>query len=506
MTYKLVLFLLFLGLPALSYSQTNLSPENMGLGGGGTSYSTGYEALFINPANLHFREKEYRVQIGLMQSGAYHDTPLRISHERDRFENFLDGLDAFTPGSNATTAAERNSILDRHYGDDDSQAGFLSYGELNWFGVKWYREERSFALALRTRYANQYTVGRGFYDENPVNADGMEIADFSLSHNYESLHEFSFGYSDSFTMLSGLFPRMSEFVIGIAPKIVLAGSSVQMQKTDRYERQTGRELWTQNQSYRHQSSGEFSRAAQSFMNTGDAGNAVAQNFSGNDIFSPAGIGFGFDLGLTYLITFGDDFSQLRRGNEITEKSLRLSIALTDLGAIHYFDDPLLVETESDQQTNILENQPRNSYFSGFPGEDLLFLSEDNSHPLSNSGPSEQSRGQYQRMMPTAVNAGALFQLNRVRVMGDFQLGLIDSAFMPTQLASFVGIEIRPIPAFPLRAGTRFSTNQSDYFSFGTGIETRYFDLNAGLKFRTEVGETPLEATAASFTSIKFYIP
>lgn len=446
------------------------------------------------------------MQVGLMQTGAYHDTPLRISHERGRFDNFLAGLNAFTPGSNAITEAERNSILDRHYGAGDSQAGLLSYGEINWLGIKWYREERSFALAFRTRYANQYRVGRGFYDTDPATVDGMEIADFSLSHNYESLHEISFGYAESFTLLSGLFPRMSEFAIGIAPKVVMAGSSLQMEYVNRYEREAGRELWTQNQSFRHQSSGEFSRVAQSFMSTGDAGNAIEQSFNGNDIFSPSGIGVGFDLGLTYLITFGDDFSQLRRGNEITEKSLRLSIALTDLGVIHYFDDPLLIETDSGQQTNILENEPGNSYFSGFPGEDLLFLNGGNNHPLSDSGPSNQSRSEYQRMLPTALNAGALFQLNRIRVMGDFQLGLIENAFMPTQLASFVGIEIRPVPSLPLRAGTRFSTNQSDYFSFGTGIETRYFDLNTGIKFRTDVGEIPLEATAASFTSIKFYIP
>ena len=63
--------------PADSVSQISYNPVSMGLGGGGTSYVTDYEALFINPANLQIREKNYGVQFSLGESGAYFDTPLQ---------------------------------------------------------------------------------------------------------------------------------------------------------------------------------------------------------------------------------------------------------------------------------------------------------------------------------------------------------------------------------------------------------------------------------------------
>ncbi len=64
----------------------------MGLGGGGTSYITDYEALFTNPANLHLREKNYSLQITLAESGAYFDTPLEINNGRERIRLYGETL------------------------------------------------------------------------------------------------------------------------------------------------------------------------------------------------------------------------------------------------------------------------------------------------------------------------------------------------------------------------------------------------------------------------------
>jgi hypothetical protein len=50
-------FLLCLITQIPAHAQLSHTAENMGLGGGGTAYLTGYEALFVNPANLYIQEK-----------------------------------------------------------------------------------------------------------------------------------------------------------------------------------------------------------------------------------------------------------------------------------------------------------------------------------------------------------------------------------------------------------------------------------------------------------------
>lgn len=476
----------------------------MGLGGGGTSYSTGYEALFINPANLQIRERDYRVQFGFAQVGAQFTSPLFISHEFDRLKTFSKGLKGFNPGINQITDEERASLINRNYSDDVSSADFLSQGEVYWFGIKWISEKRSYAIALRSRFASRSTVGRGFFDSAPVEVDGSQIFDRSLNHKYQSLHELSFGYSDSFSLLSGLFPQMAEFVLGVAPKIVVSGAFQTVDHINRYERESDTELWTRTTDFSHQSSGAYSVAAESFMNRGVADIETMTAFDDYNLFRPSGIGVGIDFGLTYLITFGDDFSQIRRTDETTDKSLRLSLSITDLGAIHYFEDPLTVNLPEEEQFAFLPDNLSNSYFSGTPGEYLFFLDQDGNHPLRDV--ERRSRGVYQKILPTAFNAGTLIQINRIKVMGDFKLGLNDDAFITPKFASYLGLELRPLSFLPLRAGMRIATDTMDYFTLGAGINTKFFDINSGVKLRTDTENTPFEVAAASFVALKFYVP
>lgn len=465
----------------------------------------GYEALFINPANLQIRERDYRVQFGIAQVGAQFTSPLFISHELDRVNTFARVMHGFNPGINQITDQERASLLNRNYGNGASRADFLSQGEVYWFGIKWISKERSYAMALRSRFAGRSTVGRGFFDLSPVEVNGNQILDRSLTHKYQSLHELSFGYSDTFSLLSGLFPRMAEFVIGVAPKIVVSGASLSVDYTDRYERNSETESWTRSSDFSHQSSGAYSVAAEQFMNRGVADAEMLTVFDNNNLFKPAGIGFGIDFSITYLITFGDDFSQIRRTDETTDKSLRLSFSVTDLGALHYFDDPLTVSvSDNEDEITFLPANVSDSYFSGSPGEYLFFLDQEENHPLRSV--ESRSRGQYQKLLPTAFNAGTLIQIDRLKVMGDFRLGINNDAFITPKIASYLGVELSPLRFLPIRAGMRIATDAMDYFTLGAGINTKYFDLNSGFKLRTDAENTPIEVAAASFVALKFYIP
>ena len=498
---NLILLTLALVAPLIANAQISITPENVGLGGGGTSYLSGYEALFVNPANLQIRDKDYRVQFGFAQTGLYYESPLRINKATNKLDAYLDVMHQINR-PDVLSEDQRTNLINRNYGETTLMNEFLSRGEVTWFGIKWLGDDNSYAVALRTRYASRYNVGRGYYDSEPVALNGNELIEQSLTHRYQTLHELSFGYSSSYTFLNGLIPRLSEFIVGIAPKLVIGGAMQDTEYVNRYERLSEDEPWFRETEYRYRSTGDITHSANRFQQGFDPVTAGA-NFTGSDLFRPTGIGFGLDIGITYLITFGDDLSVVRRDEEITEKSLRLSFSLTDLGAIYYYDDPLQLSSERE----VTEENPHTvseTYFTGSPTEDLIFLSQFEDHPiLSANIDSDES---FETMLPTAFNAGALFQINRIRLMGDFSVGLQRSAMVTPKFISYVGAEIRPLSFLPLRAGTRFATEIPGYYSVGAGIETRYFDLNAAVQFRSKSGGPTIEPVGTSVVALKFYLP
>jgi hypothetical protein len=476
----------------------------MGLGGGGTSYITGYNALFINPANLHLREKDYRVQFSFLESGFHLDTPLKIRHTGDRIEELSRLYDLPDAGQFTLNESRRESILSRHFNNERTSRQLTSVYNLNWFGIKWFGKDRSYGLALRSRQGSRYTVGRGFYDSTPIESGGQQQVNRSLTHDFQTLHELSFGYGESFTFLSGLFPRISRFVIGIAPKVVLSGPMYSTKFTNVYHRDDDTSAWERSSSYRYESSGVFSQAAGRLIAGRDPFDTANEIDLLSDVMNPTGVGAAIDLGLTYIYTFGDDLSLLRREDESTQKSLRLSLSVTDLGFVHFFDAPFRTETETSEPVNEEPPPLSDSYYAGALLQDFQFLRQNGAHPLQNT--SLPDRDNFQKLLPTALQSGALFQINRVKVTGEFRLGFSNNAFQSTKFITFLGTEIRPLPFFPIRAGTRLAAGLPGYYSFGAGLETRYFDLNAAMQFRSTASGPTTEPVGASVVALKFYIP
>lgn len=474
----------------------------MALGGGGTAYLTGFESLFVNPANLYIQEKNYRFQISLLQGGIYYDTVLPITNTMDRFDSFQDQTHFFDSQSSSIALApdDYETILSRNYSGNNTSKEFLTENDIYWFGLKWVRPERSYALALRTRYATRYELGRGFFSANPVEKNNSSIVDQSFSQKSQLLHELSFGYAESFTFLNGLFPQLSEFIIGIAPKIVISGASLDATFTNTYERDSASNSWVQQTGYEQQTSGVLSTYGKQYFNSGSL--PVQSDETFRDLMQPSGIGFGLDIGVTYLITFGDDFSVLRQQNQPTKKSLRIGLSITDLGAVYQYKSPLQSSTESEEKLTPQIGPLSDKVFLGAPNEHYFFLSQfDQFTSLASSSQGQES---YDLLLPTSIQAGALFQYQRIKLMGDFSYSLSETPFNHTGLASYIGIELRPLPFLPIRGGTRFARKMSGYYSFGTGLETKYFDLNMSVLLKSRNAGPTTEILGMSFLGLKFY--
>lgn len=501
----LLVTIIFLSVPNISEAQISLSAESVALGGGGTAYLTGYESLFVNPANLHIREKNYRLQIALFQGGASFDTAVPFPNPVNRFSHFGDSMLPYTGnGSDRNFTDElafdefmsRNLPGNRRFTQQQTKTDFY------WFGMKWYGADRSYGLALRSRTLSRHETGRGFYTAQPVETrDDELLIERSFHHNYQTLHELSFGYAESFTFLNGLMPRLSEFIIGIAPKIVVAGSSLESDYTNHYRSADGGQTWNREFGYSERSSGIFNGSDIGISPSEAA--TLTPSATLTDILSPTGVGFGLDIGLTYLITFGSDLSVLRREDMPTEKSLRFSLSVNDLGAVFYYGEPRSLSSPIMQEESERPSQTTNLYYQGAPGEHIFFLQQMDDSPFELVD--QLSEDRFESLLPTSINAGALFQINRVKMMGDFSYQLSRTRFASNYPVGYFGIELRPLSFLPLRAGTRLAPNQSGYYSFGAGIETSRFDISGGIQLRTRTAGPTTEILGASMVGAKFYL-
>ncbi len=499
-SFILILFCSFSYLQSTN-AQIIQTPVNTALGGGGTAYTTGYESLFINPANLYIQEKEYSFQIAAGNFGSYFSSPLESDGLHNYWSRYLDQTSGFTPVWNTVNTQNRSEFINRNYSNDLMQSTHQSRGEFHWIGMHWSRFDKSYAVALRTRYSNRFTIGRNYYDQTSFGSQSGIDLDRSLSHHFQALHELSFGYAESFSFINGLIPQLSQLIVGIAPKLVVSGAYLNSVYTDNYRSISDGPGFQRHRSYNHYSTGRFTDMADRFRN---GQNPYDREINRPDLFRPAGFGAGLDLGLTYLITLGDDLSVVRISDPSTRKSLRISLSITDIGFIYHTDSPRHVSiselvTETSELPELSEG-----YFLGRPGEQFHFLDMNGGHPIMQVETGNTDA--FSSLLPTMIHTGLLFQVSRLKLMGDFSFSLVESAFSSTRPVTYLGTEIRILSFIPLRAGLRITPSQPDYISFGTGLETKYFDLNIGVQFRSQSLRPTEEITGFSMAGLKFYIP
>lgn len=462
-----------------SYAQPVLTPRNVALGGGGSTYITDYNANFYNPANLMIQDRQRDIDVGLFITGTYFNAVQNFSNldqQRTNLENYITAFDA---GSYAITPLERAEIVEDNYIRDRSTSLHQTRLDVTLLGFKWRNDQRAYSIAVRNRISSSFETGKGWYSSEVQDIKNDIGINRSLTHRYQSLYEISFGFAESFQFFSDMTPRLDEFNFGIAPKLVIGGA-YQNAKWDNLYLDDGTGQITNISEFEYRASGSFGAATQQYLSGTPAQTALQSNIN-DELFSPYGIGAGLDIGFTYLITIGSDLSTINENEQQTNKSLRLSFAITDIGFVNYYDDGISINSNLD--TTVVSGYPgnlANDAFVGAPGQFLDFTEQYGSNNPFLMNPS--SKENFSVLLPTALHAGALFEINRLKVMGDLNIGLTNNAFNSTKLVASVGVEIRPLKFLPIRAGTQLATELPSYFSFGTAIETKLWDLSIATQF------------------------
>lgn len=492
-------------LVSIGYTQPVLTPKNMALGGGGSTYITDYNANFYNPANLHIRDRKGRVNLGFLITGTYFNPVQSFSNLDDQRKNFTDYLVQYKPGSYSIGQTEKKQIIDHNYSSKRLTSPHQSRFEATLFGVHWKNKDNAYSIAMRTRTSSTFEVGRNWYSIIPVTNNDVAYSNQTLRHRYQTLHEISFGYAESIDFFNQMSSRLENFIIGIAPKLVLGGAYQNANWKNIYSVESEANTIQHAQEFEYAAVGRFKDATEDYLGGTSSNQAIQDNINpiSDQIFDIYGIGAGLDIGLTYLLTLGKDLSALNRRNEEIHSSLRISVSVTDIGFVSYKDDG--ISYNSGKDTTIVSSFPSsaNDAFIGAPGQFLAFADQfAATNPFKEFEPNTR---RFSVLLPTALHSGILLELNRVKVSGDISMGLTNSAFNSKKLVASFGVEIRPLKFLPLRAGTQLASELPGYISLGTALETRYWDFSIATQLSMGTYSSISTFTGLTVAALQFHL-
>ncbi len=479
----------------------------MALGGGGSTYITDYSANFYNPANLLINDKSRTINLGFFVGGSFFNGIVNFENPNAQKNNYLSYFETYNPGDYAISPVDRNTIIDTHYKRERLSSVHQARLESIVFGLSWKKQTKAYSIAFRSRIGSGFEAGRNWYSDNEVVQNGVTISNQNLVHKYQVLHELSFGYSESIPFINGLSSRLDNFIVGIAPKFIFAGPYLDASWKNRYEQSSGSPDISRMQSFEYQSAGNISDAALAYLSGTTANDAVIQNVSAfeNEVAEIHGYGIGLDVGFTYLITFGSDLSTLRSNRQQTRRSLRVSFSVTDIGFVNYNNQTLSLDeinTESaasDFPTSV------NEAFVGAPGQYLNFVDQyGDGNPFSQHS-NQFNEHSFSALLPTALNGGILIELDRLKLMGDMNIGISNSAFNTTKVTTSVGAELRPLNFLPLRGGLQFTPGLPGSFNLGTAFETKFWDLSLAMMVASRSFTTATNISGAGVAVLQFHL-
>lgn len=489
------------------FAQPVITPKNLALGGGGTTYITDFNANFYNPANLLINDRTKTVDIGFLSGVSTFNGVLNYENPEAQKDNYLKYFNKFSAGEYSLTQADRELIVDTHYKRERLNSVHQSRFEVTTFGVNWISNNRAYSIAARTRVGSTFEAGRNWYTDQLVIENNVSMSNQDLVHRYQVLHEFSIGYSESAKLINGLSSRLDNFLIGIAPKFILAGPYLNTEWRNQYTRENEASEINRTQVFNYQSAGNLTAATEAYLSGTDASEATNKSLESfqDELTNIHGFGVGVDVGFTYLLTFGSDLSTLNSNMDRTKRSIRLSLSINDIGFVRYNDQTLfLEETASSSQT---QNFPSVSdeYFAGAPGQFINFTEQyGDGNPLADSSNTFKN-GSFTTLLPSSFNGGVLIELNRIKLMGDLSIGISNNAFNSARLVTSLGAELRPLNFLPLRGGLQFAPGLPGSFNVGTAIETRFWDLSLGLSVSARSFTSATNMSGAGVAVLQFHL-
>lgn len=463
---KIVLTGLLTLITAVSYGQSrHYNSQTLGMGGGGTAFIDGFHANFVNPANLAVDNYHYSTTIGFVNPGlTAGGTAAKIGVYNDYLTSglIIDGQlredfmnDWFNNGNELDMNTTANTVL---------------------FGFSHQTGKQAFSLAIRNRVTAEGTFNRGladlyFYgptsdryeDPVPVNFDLRGVA----------FTEISFGYSmEVMTIPDLIIAKDVKLYAGVAPKLLLGHytGSASFNSTLQIGNQPGGFALINDFSYSLETIGELSNQLRDFEQQRDQDPSTALDdvvtYDGGDVLDIQGRGFGLDLGATLEM----DVSRWPIPLFInTKKTLRVSMAVTDLGSVNFDDNASRVFADGTFTYRGAEGQEDvGDYFDN--------LADSLENDVYGDFATESSDG-FRYNLPGMYNFGASLEMGRLIAAVDYGFGFNNNGVNSRRSVLNLGLQYRLFGFMPLRVGMRSGGYSSAAYSAGFGFDFNFLEFS-----------------------------
>jgi hypothetical protein len=465
-------------------AQTILTPRTVSMGGGGTAYLTGYSANFLNPANLMIPDQRYNNGIGLGEIAFFlNKQPIKSS-----ISSFTFLFDQFTPknlDNYSITSSEYQKILTNWFPDNTDYYNRSARYDAVLLGLNIQTKNFALSLALRSRGINRMTINRGWYDNNFVKNGNLRVLSRELHQTIAVYHELSLGFAEQLPLINGWTAHLNRMYVGIAPKLIFGGTYFKGDYSSDYYSGIAGMQFQNVRNFSSFSTGPLSNELGYYNNSTNQYAFPDNGLTYKDAIQPTGLGAGLDLGLTYIISLGNDATLLRDKNSgPMRKSFRLSASLTDIGFIRYNKNIKSYQAAGD--TLAVSNIPGNAKtdFLGSPSSFSRFISNDDPNGLTYNNSNITQSTSRDVALPAALHIGSALQMNWWMATVDFTYGLNNNAFNSKYLITNIGGELRVIPYFPLRAGIQLQKKLNPIFDIGAAIDTPHFEISTGFEINT----------------------
>ncbi|MBD3615977.1 MAG: hypothetical protein HUJ22_05335 [Gracilimonas sp.] len=473
MKRNLLLVILIFGVTAASAlaQSRHQTAQSLGMGSGGTAYVDGYQANFLNPANLMLDIHRSNTTIGFANIGMNAGGSLVNIAVYNKY---------LTSGQ-LIAGETRTNMLNDWFGSNPNNtrqlATTLSVAPI---GVSHRSSKQAFSMASRVRITEDFSMNKGMAELLTYGLDADKFSTptpINFNSNMVAFAEISVGYARHLMNLPNLpFAKDIKLFVGVAPKYLYGvytadldfNSTLQMTRSD------GSSPFTINHDFNYslQTIGELSRQLRAyeaaFSQDENAKFEDYVDYEGDDLGEAQATGFGVDFGATLQM----DVSALPIPLFFNkQKTLRLSMSVTDLGKLSYDQSASNVYADGEfSYSGAQDEDSFNNFFDNL-GDSLKndvygnFNSEDIDAVTYN--------------LPSMYNFGASLEMGKLLVALDYGVGFNNAGINSTRSVLALGAQYHFFGFLPVRAGTRIGGYSSAAYSAGIGLDFNFLEFTVG---------------------------
>ncbi len=443
--------------------------------GNSTLVSTGYRAIYTNPANLMIESGPGKWQLGFGELGGFHNhtgitfTGNRRSYVEESFRPFHLDMPELT-------TSDRDQLLDQWFNAGRKRFDKVSNASVLLFGMSYAGDDVAFGLAARARTYSTMSIGKGWYDLGRNLADTNVVINRNLRQQAGAWLEVSLGMARDLDFFTGMTAENHRLILGLAPKLIIAGPHLDLTYSAEYNPEGNGRISGQH-SYDVRSSGFFNGPIQDYFISRNSDFNIQIPDNTSLLSETTGYGFGTDFSLTYDIRLGSSSGYTGEGNR-----LRVSIAMTDLGFIVYSGTVYSRRTDSDSIT-IDSALPTKYEPTGRLGDWFYLLEQQDGDRLAFDDNAKISDGGIAYGLPAAIHGGFSIRYGKLLTVVQASSGLNLQAGNTRQIRLSMGTEFRGLPWLPVRAGVLTDGLGGAELTFGAGLDASYYELSVGARYR-----------------------